>query len=512
MGRGPKDSNATLAEDELTDEPELDPARAGKVRLLLSGGGYRATVGSIGAILYLEQVGIWNQVTELVSVSGGSTTNAALLTVGMDGDEDITRLRILVQRLISDRARPWATPRRVFYTILIVFAVALCLLAPLILGGVIGPLSTRPIVAALAGVAMFPTAFQVARRLASHYLRDAIETPLQANGLSLSARHRERAARQHVFCASGLASGVPYYFWIGGEHFLATGNDADTVTAHQADKRWGVVANPTDHPEFTIGDVVFASSALPMMVGPKEPSIDSGMKERLIDGGASGVFGQQIRDPFWVAPGQEVHRSAHDHAHRVIAIDAMRSYRAGHPALHWLTNWVTGLGLLVRWIKIGGEALYVNDLLDTKDTALIRLCEPDLPPRKWQPPSGASWTQAWAQIEREQEKMRARDSDKHGVSLEDRLTSLRRGISKLGLFNLNEQSAVQAMTTGFVASYLTLEPLIDPAKLTIALQEADKRFFRDQMPPITMSKCWDATDPTKVCAMDGASDLQRGPK
>ena len=72
------DATATVVMPRLVAQPTH------RVRLLLSGGGNRAMVGCAGAIAYLAQHGWWDSIDEVVSVSGGSITNASLLTGGTD--------------------------------------------------------------------------------------------------------------------------------------------------------------------------------------------------------------------------------------------------------------------------------------------------------------------------------------------------------------------------------------------------------------------------------------------
>ena len=70
--------------------------QAGRIRLMLSGGGHRAMIGGIGAILYLVQANWWPRVDEVISVSGGSVTNAALMgSTSEDDQEQINNLRRL---------------------------------------------------------------------------------------------------------------------------------------------------------------------------------------------------------------------------------------------------------------------------------------------------------------------------------------------------------------------------------------------------------------------------------
>jgi hypothetical protein len=104
------------------------PVKAVKppIRLFLSGGGHRASIGSVGAICALVDMGTWGNVEEVISVSGGSITNAALVrghtlsapsqeepenTVSL-GRDPRPGLKLLIDRMLDDRASLVATPTR----------------------------------------------------------------------------------------------------------------------------------------------------------------------------------------------------------------------------------------------------------------------------------------------------------------------------------------------------------------------------------------------------------------
>lgn len=193
-------------------------------RLLLSGGGLRAMVGSVGVILYLMYAGRWTAVREIVSVSGGSAVNAALLTSGGWKDErtDVERLSLFTKALVNDRAMP-KTGRRVT-----IVAVAVALLGGLVALIVLAIASWPAWVALIIGVCAFPVALQLGRRIGAAYLRDVLRTTLDLKGrdkatLTVVDNYvARRGGRQHFFAVSGLVSRAPYFFWVGGSHDVET--------------------------------------------------------------------------------------------------------------------------------------------------------------------------------------------------------------------------------------------------------------------------------------------------
>src|SRR5829696_7148427 len=68
----------------MTAAPESHAASTGppdastQIAVALSGGGHRACVFALGALLYLAEAGMGRQVTSIASVSGGSLANSAI--------------------------------------------------------------------------------------------------------------------------------------------------------------------------------------------------------------------------------------------------------------------------------------------------------------------------------------------------------------------------------------------------------------------------------------------------
>jgi predicted acylesterase/phospholipase RssA len=104
----------------MTASPDPPPA----VAVALSGGGHRACVFALGALLYLHEAGVGGRVTSIASVSGGSLANAA---VGSrvdykEADADVEGVvRDVAKRI---RALPWADRGPGYLVFVLALAVA----------------------------------------------------------------------------------------------------------------------------------------------------------------------------------------------------------------------------------------------------------------------------------------------------------------------------------------------------------------------------------------------------
>lgn len=71
-----------MSEGPVVDGPASSvpqpPRRTGRISVSLSGGGHRAALFGLGALIYLAEAGKNNEVTAIASVSGGTLTNAHL--------------------------------------------------------------------------------------------------------------------------------------------------------------------------------------------------------------------------------------------------------------------------------------------------------------------------------------------------------------------------------------------------------------------------------------------------
>lgn len=234
----------------------------------LSGGGYRAALGSAGAIAYLlvgrqpgESRSRWAHVEKVISVSGGSLLNGALARSAATTDEEFGHeLGAFVRRMATDGVRLWKSWRRIAVTLLLVACVVLSSWILLGMVGVVAPLVQNPRVAALLGVLVLPLPIAAFRLLLHVCLLDVIRSWVRPH-----ACPAEQSTRRFVFATAGLETGEA--------RFLTFGDGEPEIELHHA---------------------VRASASLPG-VGWLSAARTIG-KEDLADGGVLGFFGSSYRN------------------------------------------------------------------------------------------------------------------------------------------------------------------------------------------------------------------------
>lgn len=432
-GLGVRVTDMTVPE---TMRIEQEPQRAARVRLVLSGGGNRAMIGGAGALAYLTQHGWWDRVDEVVSVSGGSTANAAVLTRGAHSyEQTLESIEDFFARATHDLGQPWRQPKRFGFLAMLIAPVLVLLLLILASIGLvpIPDILHRPVVGLVIGlVAPFATSV-VVRRAAAGYLRNYLGS--LTNGFDFTLSGFRQSPRQHVICASGLSSGHPYYLWSGGTEFFAGGDLGRPRQAHIPEQLWGISAQA----EYSVADAVFASSSLPTLARVQAPNITERQgiaKELLIDGGVSGIFGGQVgaglRDQ-----GSGGARSNPSDGH-IIVIDSGRHVQSPGRVGRTI-NRLSISALLARWLKVSLEAGYRRDLRELDDTHLIRIAE------------------GFGEL-----------NDNAGPVLAG-FDELRRRTAQMGLLNYNADRALNAFVTGWVGSALTLDQQCSPAVIEAGL-------------------------------------------
>src|SRR3954451_14873822 len=96
MQQGPSMTDVTSFPDQTAG------ARQDGIALALSGGGYRAMVFHVGALLRLNEVGLLSKLARVSSVSGGSITSGALAVSWRElsfSNGVATNLDIVVERV-----------------------------------------------------------------------------------------------------------------------------------------------------------------------------------------------------------------------------------------------------------------------------------------------------------------------------------------------------------------------------------------------------------------------------
>lgn len=439
----------------------------GRIRLMLSGGGHRAMLGGIGAILFLIEANWWDRVDEVVSVSGGSVTNAALMGSATEDPQDqINNLRRLFDVIRSDRALPWRTPGRLVWFLATLVAPLLLLVVALSAFSVVDivPVPNTVWVGVLLGMLGPPLCIQLGRRAFSRYMYDYVR---RAGGSE--ARRLEQLSsrdRQHVICATGRASAKTYYLWGGGTHF-SSGGDLTTPRASQkADADMlGVAAQ-----SMNLGQAAYASCSVPLLGILKLPSTVTAAGampgEVLIDPGWTGKFGQQVSDRLKATDAQTA--NINPAAPKIIVIDA--GTRAEPQGLKGkLLASLSITSLLFRWTNLANDAVYVNDLIDAVGASvLVRIADP----KTTEISTGAV-----------DEKPPSHPNDDGFVTsfrnpgqIWKRFDGLRESTADISLFNVTQERGFDALAAGFVGSYMALNPNPNGVELYRLLEQAGQRF------------------------------------
>lgn len=171
------------------------------IGVCLSGGGHRASLFGLGALLYLIDAGKGGEISAISSVSGGSLTNAWIsihtdLTTVSPSDFR-GHVRTLAKR-IALRGTVWAS--MLTYVLLIAIAVPVAgALAVSLVWGTPAAYLAWPVASLLAGIIAQRRSW-VARRSFEHALFD---------GRTLEAMHH---GVDHIICSTDLQTGEPVYF------------------------------------------------------------------------------------------------------------------------------------------------------------------------------------------------------------------------------------------------------------------------------------------------------------
>ncbi len=453
---------------EASGGSEATASAPGRIRLMLSGGGHRAMIGSIGAVLYLVLTNWWYRVDEVVSVSGGSVTNAALIGAASEEPQDqIDTLRGLYDTIRADRARPWSTPGRFGWTVATLMpsflVVAVCLSAFGIIDFISIPQTAW--VGMLLGILGPLVVVQAGRRTFSRYVYNYVKRTAGTDKLQLGALSTRN--RQHVICATGRASAQTYYLWAGGSHF-SSGGDMATPRAQQAPDpdMLGVAAQ-----SMRVAEAAYASCSLPALGILTLPDTVTHHKaipgEVLIDPGWTGKFGQQVSDRLEASRAEETHNDD-PNAPKIIVIDAgTRTSPQGRMGQFFSRFSI--IALLGRWNSLSGDAVYVNDLIDALSASvLVRFSDADSDEIS----TGA--VRPTAPID----PLTNTDTTSYRTAgqIWHRFEQLRADTAKITLFNVTEPRGFDAIVAGFVGTYMALEPNPDGVDLYRLLELAGERF------------------------------------
>lgn len=348
------------------------------LEIALSGGGLRATGYTLGALLYLVHSGLNSQVKNIVSVSGGSITNAFVAAHCDFKSAEIEPFRIVAGSLLRRIARRglWQNWWIRLYALTFAILISCCITAAFATFGLL----TLPFAWTRANYLPFLTfGSTTLLLLLLGYLRSwPIAKWLQSVLLKESTRPStisELTCRSvdHVFCATDLKFGLPYFFSTaeGGRQFSpiigrASAANVSLTMATRASAAFPPLIPPVLYrPNQTwvhldAGGWSYRLNTLPRHVW-------------LSDGGIFNNFGtewHQLRedlwlyecayhtelkraemlDPFVARPDQTAHMTRYGEVQ--LAVDASQIAQGGHyyslaiPAIGFIVNVVRTLNVL----------------------------------------------------------------------------------------------------------------------------------------------------------------------
>ena len=178
--------------------------------------------------------------------------------------------------------------------------------------------------------------------------------------------------------------------------------------------------------------------------------------EMLVDGGLSGIFGEQIESELQRDP-----RDTWRGDHQRLAVDGGRHAMSDRPLVRRLGGISVGY-TVVRWLQASLEATYVNDLADWRDTELVRL---SVAP-------GAEGTSGPATT----------DPVARAIATGQAATA------HLGLFALDAPSADRAIVVGYAGTARALDPAITADAIETGLVGVGPRLGRGD----SLASCWRA--------------------
>jgi hypothetical protein len=171
------------------------------IAVALSGGGHRASLFGLGALLYLVDARKGPELSTVSSISGGSLTNGY---VGLTSDlttatsEDVWRDMQPFASQVASRGTVFASP----LTIALLAGIAVCVLVPLVLSFLLP--AAAAIAAWVVGLAVAGLLAQQRSRVTAHAFDRAV-----FKGRTLEDMHSEVT---HVVCAADIQTAETVYF------------------------------------------------------------------------------------------------------------------------------------------------------------------------------------------------------------------------------------------------------------------------------------------------------------
>ncbi len=206
-----------MSADENADEDNMPSVVERDIGVTLSGGGHRATVFGLGALLAIADAGLRDRVVSISSVSGGSIANGSVM-VGPDfGTADSAaiddHIAQVVQAIAQRGVLQGGAPATRWYLTSFIASVALTAVAFVV--AVVAALAKWPLVFAISGaawVAFVALAWWLFSQRSAATER-AIDIELLGNRhTTLAEQNARNLSVHHVICTTELQAGTTFYF------------------------------------------------------------------------------------------------------------------------------------------------------------------------------------------------------------------------------------------------------------------------------------------------------------
>ncbi len=195
----------------------VDAAIERDISVALSGGGHRATVFGLGALLAMADAGLCGRTTSISSVSGGSIANGAVM-IGPDfGIAPVAEIEAHIARTVQSIAErgilQGGAPATKWY--LRAFIASIVLTVAAFGAAAVAGIAKWPVVVAVAIALFFVfgwlTLWLFSQR--SSATERAIDRELLGNAhTSLSAQQDRHLSVHHVICTTDVQGGTTFYF------------------------------------------------------------------------------------------------------------------------------------------------------------------------------------------------------------------------------------------------------------------------------------------------------------
>ncbi len=197
--------------------PDAEPATERYIGVALSGGGHRATVFGLGALLALADAGLHHRTVSISSVSGGSIANGAVMTGPDFGRAPVADIEAHIARTVRSLAErgilQGGAPATKWYLRSFIASIVLTVVA--LVAAVVAGIGQWPGVVAVAIVLFFVFGSLALRLFArrSSATERAIDKELLGDVRTSLADQRSRELSvHHVICTTDVQGGTTFYF------------------------------------------------------------------------------------------------------------------------------------------------------------------------------------------------------------------------------------------------------------------------------------------------------------